>query len=105
MIDAKTMMLNVQFTTGSTTVVGSGNLTLTLPAQSASGNFQELVGKLDYNGTGQVLALGEITDNSTIVTPLAAPSPTSPSALGGLNSGLTIPVGSLIVLNGILQLA
>jgi hypothetical protein len=102
-IDAKTMMVNLQFTTGSTTVVGSGSLTLGLPG-SISNEGADLYGKMTFNGVGATIALGDINPGG-YVYPIIPSSPSSASELVNMNSSLSIPSGSILLLRGIVEVA
>ncbi len=105
MIDAKTMAVSIELVTGTTTTVGSGDLTLSLPATSAAGNTQEITAKVNYQGSGPNLAvgLGEINPSSSVLTPLAPISINS--SITPLSSSATIPANTQIMASGIIQIA
>ena len=105
MIDAKTMAVSIELATGTTTTVGSGALTLSLPATSAAGNTQEIPAKVNFQGDGSGLAVGicEIGPSTSFLTPLAPV--TLNSTITTLSSADTIPANTQIMASGIIQIA
>jgi hypothetical protein len=105
MIDAKTMAVSIELSTGTTTTVGSGALTLSLPATSAAGNTQEIPAKVNFQGSGSGLVVGicEIGPSTSFLTPLAPV--TLNSTITTLSSADTIPANTQIMASGIIQIA
>lgn len=101
-MDAKTIGLVIALATGSTTTIGSGDLTLSLPSGATGAAPQYLSGTF-YNGTDQWVAVGLVASGSTVVQPFS-PYSTSGSNISGITSGISIAVGSSLELSGVIEI-
>lgn len=103
LVDAKTVSLALYIATGSTTVVGSGQLTISLPPGMTAQQYfeQELAARYNEGGGGSYAAVGVITQ-ATVVVPQSTGTSGSLASFG--TGGISPPAGSSFACTGTFQI-
>ena len=104
LVDAKTVSLALYIATGSTTVVGSGQLTISLPPGMTAQPYyeQDLAARYNEQGVGSYAAVGVISAGATNVLPQS--TGTSGSLASFATGGISPPAGSNFVCTGTFQI-
>lgn len=104
LLTPKTVVIYISFTIGSSTTIGSADLTFALPSGMTGANMeQDLILKY-WSGSVLMVGFGDISGGGTTVVPYAPSSSSSSSLAGFATGGVSPSSGADIVIQGVIQI-